>query len=116
MQAAQVAQAQAQEGAARAVSDASGASYSGYSPLVLKVRTLAAGEFTYAATPGAMEHMFRRTLGVTLTAGEGGLSLAAPGAIYHVINRGDHREDIFRDDEDRKCFLSTPGEACQKTI
>jgi putative transposase len=38
-----------------------------------------------------------------------------PGAIYHVINRGDRREDIFRDDEDRLCFLSTLGEACQKT-
>ena len=23
------------------------------------------------------------------------------GAIYHLINRGDRREDIFRDDEDR---------------
>ena len=37
------------------------------------------------------------------------------GAIYHVINRGDRREDIFRDDRDRQCFLSTLGEACQKT-
>ena len=38
-----------------------------------------------------------------------------PGAIYHVMNRGDRREDIFRDDEDRHRFLSTLGEACQKT-
>jgi REP element-mobilizing transposase RayT len=37
------------------------------------------------------------------------------GAIYHVINRGDRREDIFRDDEDRRCFLSTLEQACQKT-
>ncbi len=38
-----------------------------------------------------------------------------PGAIYHAMNRGDRREDIFRDDEDRRRFLSTLGEACQKT-
>jgi REP element-mobilizing transposase RayT len=37
------------------------------------------------------------------------------GAIYHVMNRGDRSEDIFQDDEDRKCFLSTLGQACQKT-
>ena len=37
------------------------------------------------------------------------------GAIYHVMNRGDRREDIFRDDQDRRIFLSTLGEACQKT-
>src|ERR1700727_1842998 len=43
------------------------------------------------------------------------LRMEYPGAIYHVINRGDRREDIFRHDEDRLCFLSTLGEACQKT-
>ena len=37
-----------------------------------------------------------------------------PGAMYHVMNRGDQREDIFRDDEDRQRFLSTLGEACGK--
>ena len=37
------------------------------------------------------------------------------GAIYHVMNRGDHREAIFADDEDRKRFLETLGEACDKT-
>ena len=37
------------------------------------------------------------------------------GAIYHVMNRGDHREDIFRNDEDRQLFLKTLGEACAKT-
>jgi len=31
------------------------------------------------------------------------------------MNRGDRREDIFQDDEDRKRFLTTLGEACQKT-
>jgi putative transposase len=37
------------------------------------------------------------------------------GAIYHVMNRGDRREDIFLDDEDRRRFLAGLGEACQKT-
>jgi len=31
------------------------------------------------------------------------------------MNRGDHREDIFKDDKDRHRFLSTLGEACVKT-
>jgi REP element-mobilizing transposase RayT len=38
-----------------------------------------------------------------------------PGAIYHVRNRGDRREPIFKDDEDRQRFLETLGEACGKT-
>jgi REP element-mobilizing transposase RayT len=37
------------------------------------------------------------------------------GAIYHVMNRGDRREDIFKDDQDRERFLETLGEACAKT-
>ena len=37
------------------------------------------------------------------------------GAIYHVRNRGDQRERIFVDDEDRRLFLATLGEACAKT-
>jgi hypothetical protein len=37
------------------------------------------------------------------------------GAIYHILNRGDHRELIFRDDADRQWFLDTLGEACVKT-
>jgi putative transposase len=37
------------------------------------------------------------------------------GAIYHVLNRGDRREDIFLDDVDRQDFLKTLAEACQKT-
>jgi REP element-mobilizing transposase RayT len=37
------------------------------------------------------------------------------GAIYHVMNRGDRRELIFLDDEDRQRFLDTLGEACCKT-
>src|SRR5215471_18227819 len=37
------------------------------------------------------------------------------GALYHVMNRGDHREAIFLDDEDRQSFIATLGEACAKT-
>jgi REP element-mobilizing transposase RayT len=37
------------------------------------------------------------------------------GAIYHVMNRGDRREPIFKDDQDRQRFLATLGEACVKT-
>jgi REP element-mobilizing transposase RayT len=38
-----------------------------------------------------------------------------PGAIYHVMDRGDRREDIYCDDVDRQDFLKTLAEACQKT-
>jgi len=38
-----------------------------------------------------------------------------PGAIYHVLSRGDRREDIFLDDVDHQDFLKTLAEACQKT-
>jgi len=37
------------------------------------------------------------------------------GAIYHVMNRGDRREAIFKDDQDREQFLATLGEGCGKT-
>ena len=37
------------------------------------------------------------------------------GAIYHVMNRGDRREPILLDDEDRRLFLQTLQEACAKT-
>jgi len=37
------------------------------------------------------------------------------GAVYHLINRGDRQEPIFRDDLDRRLFLKTLGEACEKT-
>src|SRR5215471_1897251 len=37
------------------------------------------------------------------------------GALYHVMNRGDHREAICLDDEDRQSFIATLGEACAKT-
>jgi hypothetical protein len=38
-----------------------------------------------------------------------------PGAIYHVMNRGDRREAIFKDDTDRQMFLETLGQTCEKT-
>ena len=43
------------------------------------------------------------------------LRLEFPEAIYHVLNRGDRREAIFRNDQDRQQFLTTLGEACAKT-
>ncbi|MEN9469705.1 MAG: hypothetical protein RL630_1438 [Verrucomicrobiota bacterium] len=36
------------------------------------------------------------------------------GAIYHVMSRGDRQESIFWDDEDRRRFLGTLGEACAR--
>lgn len=43
------------------------------------------------------------------------LRIQFPGAIYHVMSRGDRREAIFRDDIDRESFLQTMGDACIKT-
>jgi len=37
------------------------------------------------------------------------------GAIYHVMNRGDRREAIFRDAADRRLFLAALTETCGKT-
>ncbi len=38
-----------------------------------------------------------------------------PGAIYHVMDRGDRREDIFVNDVDRQDLVKTLAEACEKT-
>ena len=43
------------------------------------------------------------------------LRIQYPGAMYHVMNRGDRQEAIFKDDQDRGRFLDTLTEACQKT-
>ena len=43
------------------------------------------------------------------------LRIEYAGAIYHVMNRGDRRERIFRDDGDRARFLETLGQACRGT-
>lgn len=37
------------------------------------------------------------------------------GAIYHVMSRGDRRERIFVDDQDRVMFLATLGACCDRT-
>ena len=39
------------------------------------------------------------------------LRVEYPGAIYHVMNRGDRREAIVQDDADRRRFVETLGEA-----
>jgi REP element-mobilizing transposase RayT len=43
------------------------------------------------------------------------LRIEYPGAVYHVMARGNHGQKIYRDDADRKLFLETLGEACHKT-
>ena len=43
------------------------------------------------------------------------LRVQYPGAFYHVMNRGDRREPIYSDDQDRRLFLDTLAEACEKT-
>ncbi len=43
------------------------------------------------------------------------LRLEYPGALYHVMNRGDRRQVIFRGDADRCLFLDSLQTACEKT-
>ncbi|MCO5043855.1 MAG: transposase [Kiritimatiellae bacterium] len=43
------------------------------------------------------------------------LRVQYPGAIYHVLSRGDRREAIFLDDGDRDGFLIAVGEVCEKS-
>jgi REP element-mobilizing transposase RayT len=42
------------------------------------------------------------------------LRLEIPGAYYHVLARGNARQDIFLDDQDRIRFLSTLGESVHR--
>jgi hypothetical protein len=44
-----------------------------------------------------------------------GLRIEYEGALYHVMNRGDRRENIFFGDEDRLLFLKTMEEAGGKS-
>jgi hypothetical protein len=37
-----------------------------------------------------------------------------PGAMYHVMTRGDHQEVSFGDEDDRNLFLATLAEGCEK--
>ncbi|MBU6400742.1 MAG: transposase [Verrucomicrobia bacterium] len=43
------------------------------------------------------------------------LRVQYPGAIYHVMSRGNGKQDIFRNDVDRQDFVKTLAETCQKT-
>lgn len=42
------------------------------------------------------------------------MRVEVPGGIYHVMSRGDQRDDIFFDDVDRHDFIKTLAEVCQK--
>ncbi len=42
------------------------------------------------------------------------LRLEFAGALYHVTARGDRREDIYEDDEDRELFLSVLAQVVQR--
>ena len=44
-----------------------------------------------------------------------GIRIQYGGAFYHVMARGNRRERIFYTDADRRFFLQTLGEACERT-
>jgi putative transposase len=43
------------------------------------------------------------------------IRIQAAGAFYHVMARGNRREEIFHDDDDRRFFLHTLSQACDMT-
>jgi putative transposase len=43
------------------------------------------------------------------------LRIEYPGAIYHLLSRGDRREPIVNDDKDRTLFLQLLGRTCRRT-
>ena len=43
------------------------------------------------------------------------LRLESEGGLYHVLNRGNYRADIFRSEKAKAAFLKCVGEACAKT-
>jgi len=43
------------------------------------------------------------------------LRLESEDGVYHVLNRGNYRADIFRSDKAKDAFLKCLGEACEKT-
>jgi putative transposase len=43
------------------------------------------------------------------------LRIEYPGAVYHVMSRGNHGDLIFRDESDREAFLKRLGQASEKT-
>lgn len=42
------------------------------------------------------------------------LRIEFPGAVYHVTSRGDRREHIFEDDQDRRSLLSVVAQASER--
>ena len=42
------------------------------------------------------------------------LRIEFSGALYHITSRGDGRESIYSDDEDRELFLSLLGDTCER--
>lgn len=42
------------------------------------------------------------------------LRIEFAGALYHITSRGDRREAIFEDDEDRKAFLAVLAEVVER--
>lgn len=42
------------------------------------------------------------------------LRIEFPGAVYHLTSRGDRREAIFVDDEDRQLFLDVLAQGCRR--
>ena len=42
------------------------------------------------------------------------LRIEFPGAVYHVTSRGDRREKIFDDDDDRETFLAVLAEVVER--
>jgi len=43
------------------------------------------------------------------------LRIEYPGAVYHLMSRGNQGQPIFRSDQDRALFLETLAEGCEKT-
>jgi putative transposase len=41
--------------------------------------------------------------------------MESEAGVYHVINRGNYRADIFRSEKAKAAFLKCLGEACGKT-
>ena len=44
------------------------------------------------------------------------LRIQYPGAYYHVMNRGNRREDIFITDTDRSIFVDGLADSCETFI
>ena len=43
------------------------------------------------------------------------LRVEYPGSIYHVMNRGDRREALFKNAKDCEWFIESPGEICVRS-